>query len=105
MTELTTTMRGRSDVPADVKASFEAFDEGTRRAWRRSSRRRRRTRRRRRRARRQPRAWSAKLGQAKNGLMGGMSAGEQTMRAYTEVKAQTPRTIADLNAVIAKARR
>jgi hypothetical protein len=35
--------------------------------------------------------------------MGGMSPGDQTVRAYTEVKAQTGQTIADLNAVIAKA--
>jgi hypothetical protein len=46
---------------------------------------------------------SAKLGQAKNGLTAGMSPADPTVRAYTEVKAQTPRTIADLNAAIAKA--
>ena len=46
---------------------------------------------------------SAKLGQAKNGLTAGMSPADPTVRAYTEVKAQTPRAIADLNAVIAKA--
>jgi photosystem II stability/assembly factor-like uncharacterized protein len=45
----------------------------------------------------------AKLGQAKNGLMGGMWPGEQTTKAYADVKAQTPRAIADLNALIAKA--
>ena len=44
-------------------------------------------------------AWSRRLGQAKNGLMGGMTLGDQTMRAYTEAKAQTPKAIADLNAV------
>ena len=43
-----------------------------------------------------------KVGQAKNGLMAGMSPGDQTIRAYTEVKAQTPKAIADLNAAIAK---
>ena len=32
-----------------------------------------------------------------------MSPADPTVRAYTEVKAQTPRVIADLNAVIAKA--
>jgi hypothetical protein len=32
-----------------------------------------------------------------------MSPADPTVRAYTEVKAQTPRSIADLNAVIAKA--
>jgi photosystem II stability/assembly factor-like uncharacterized protein len=44
-----------------------------------------------------------KLGAAKNGLMGGMPPGEQTTRAYADVRAQTPKAIADLNAVIAKA--
>ena len=46
---------------------------------------------------------TAKLGQAKNGLTAGMSPAEPTIRAYTEVKAQTPKAIADLNAAIAKA--
>ena len=46
---------------------------------------------------------AAKLGQAKNGLTAGMSPADPTVRAYTEVKAQTPRAIADLNAAIAKA--
>jgi photosystem II stability/assembly factor-like uncharacterized protein len=45
----------------------------------------------------------AKIGQAKNGLTAGMSPGDQTMKAYNEVKAQTPKAIADMNAVIAKA--
>ena len=45
----------------------------------------------------------AKLGQAKNGLMGGMWPGEQTMKGYAEVKADTPKAIADLNALITKA--
>jgi hypothetical protein len=35
--------------------------------------------------------------------MGGMTVGEQTVRAYTEVKAQTPKSIADLNAILPKA--
>ena len=34
--------------------------------------------------------------------MGGMTPGDQTIRAYTEVKSQTPKAIADLNALIAK---
>jgi hypothetical protein len=46
---------------------------------------------------------TAKLGQAKNGLTAGMPPADPTVRAYTEVKAQTPRAIADLNAAIAKA--
>ena len=35
--------------------------------------------------------------------MAGMVPGENTSKAYTEVRAQTPRAIADLNAAIAKA--
>jgi hypothetical protein len=46
---------------------------------------------------------TAKLGQAKNGLTASMSPADPTVRAYTEVKAQTPKAIADLNAAIAKA--
>jgi hypothetical protein len=45
-----------------------------------------------------------KVGQAKNGLMATMPVGEQTMRAYNDVKAQTPKAIADLNAAIGKAK-
>ncbi len=45
----------------------------------------------------------AKVGRAKNGLMAGMAAGEQTTRAYNEVKAETPKAIADLNVIITKA--
>jgi hypothetical protein len=44
-----------------------------------------------------------KIGQAKNGLTAGMSPGDQTMKAYNDVKAQTPKAIADLNAAIARA--
>ena len=44
-----------------------------------------------------------RIGQAKTGLMGGMPVTEQTMRAYTEAKAETPKAIADLNALIARA--
>jgi hypothetical protein len=45
----------------------------------------------------------AKIGQAKTGLMAGMSPGEQTNTTYADVKAQAPKAIADLNAAIAKA--
>ena len=100
-TELATTIGGRSDIPADVKASFDAFNKelaalapklttpqgrggGGGRGGATES-------------------LVVKVGQAKSGLMAGMSPGDQTMRAYTEVKAQTAKTIADLNAVIAKA--
>jgi photosystem II stability/assembly factor-like uncharacterized protein len=102
MTELATTIGARNDVPAEVKASFDAFNKelavlapklatppggrggvgGGRGA---------------------NESLAAKLGQAKNGLTAGMSPADPTVRAYTEVKAQTPKAINDLNAAIAKA--
>jgi hypothetical protein len=103
MNELTTAIAGRSDIPADVKASFDAFNkeltalapkvalpQGGRGGGGGGGR-------------GNNESLSAKLGQAKNGYMGGMTPGDQTVRAYTEVKAQTPKAIADLNALIAKA--
>jgi hypothetical protein len=100
--ELSTTVAGRSDVPADVKASVDALKSDL--------------------AALAPKLTApqggrggggggrganeslvAKLGQGKQGLMGGMTAGDQTTRAYTEVKSQLPKAIADLNAAIAKA--
>jgi photosystem II stability/assembly factor-like uncharacterized protein len=44
-----------------------------------------------------------RIGQAKNGAMGGIWPGEQTMKAYADVKAQAPKAMADANAAIAKA--
>ncbi len=44
-----------------------------------------------------------KIGQAKNGLMGGIWPGEQTMKAYADAKAQAPKAIAEANAAITKA--
>jgi len=101
MAELTKSIGDRSDIPADVKASFEAFNKelaalapklttpqgrggGGGRGGATES-------------------LPAKVGQAKTGLFAGMSPADPTVRAYTEVKAQTPKAIADLNAVIAKA--
>jgi hypothetical protein len=102
MADLTKSIGDRSDIPADVKTSFEAFNKEV--------------------AALAPRLTApqggrgggggrggateslpAKVGQAKTGLSAGMSPADPTMRAYTEVKAQTPKAIADLNAVIAKA--
>jgi hypothetical protein len=101
--ELTTAIGEKSDVPADVKSSFDAFKADLAKLAPQLA----------------PPAGgrggggggrggnndniNAKLGQAKNSLMGGMVVGDQTTRAYTEVKAQTPKAITDLNAVIAKA--
>jgi photosystem II stability/assembly factor-like uncharacterized protein len=99
--ELATTLASRTEIPADVKASFDAFTkelaalapkltlpQGGRGGGGRGA---------------ASESLATKLGQAKTGLMAGMSPGDQTVRAYTEVKAQTPKAIADLNAVIAKA--
>jgi photosystem II stability/assembly factor-like uncharacterized protein len=102
--ELSTTIGSRNDVAADVKTSLDAFKKdldalsarlavpqggrggggGGRGAANESL--------------------LTKIGQAKNGFMGGMVVGEQTTRAYSEVKAQLPKVIADLNLAIAKAR-
>ena len=45
----------------------------------------------------------ARLGQAKNGLMGGMPVTAQTMKAYNESKIEFPKAVADVNAVFARA--
>jgi len=100
--ELATTIADRGDVPADVKSSFDAFKTelaalapklalpqggrgggGGGRGGANDG-------------------LMAKIGTAKSGLSAGMTAGEQTTRAYTEVKNQAPKAIADLNATIAK---
>jgi hypothetical protein len=102
MTELTKEIAGRSDVPADVKASFDAFSK-------------------------EVTAFAPKLamaggpggggfggggrspsvvvriGQAKNGMMAGLYPTEQTLRSYAEVKTELPKAIADLNALLTKA--
>jgi hypothetical protein len=100
-TELATALGSRNDVPADVKSSFEDFNkelaalapkltapQGGRGGGGRGG---------------ATESLIAKVAQAKNGLMAGMSPGDQTVRAYTEVKAQSAKAIADLNAVLTKA--
>ena len=102
VTELTTTAAGRSDVPADVKGQLEAFKkeleglaprlaipQGGRGGGGGG--------------RGNNESLTGKVGQAKNGFMSGMVVGEQTLRAYTEVKSQAPKAVVDLNAAIAKA--
>jgi photosystem II stability/assembly factor-like uncharacterized protein len=98
--ELATTMDGRSDIPADVKASFAAFHKDVT-------------------------AMAPKLnapagrggggrggatdnlltqiGTTKNGLMGGMWPTEQTLHAYGESKATLAKDVADANALFARA--
>ena len=99
LADATTAIAAKSDVPADVKASVEALTKevaalaprlaapaGGRGGGRGNTE-----------------SLTAKLGQAKNGLTAGMSPADPTVRAYTEVKAQMPKAIADINAAIAKA--
>ena len=45
----------------------------------------------------------ARVAQAKNGLMAGMSPNEITLRAYNESKAQLPKAIADANSLFTRA--
>jgi photosystem II stability/assembly factor-like uncharacterized protein len=97
-------MAGRTDVPAEVKASFEALRKEVGTIAPKFA---------------QPAGGRggaggggrggaaenllARIGQAKNGLMGGIWPGDQTTRAYTEVRAQAPKAMAEANAAIAKA--
>jgi photosystem II stability/assembly factor-like uncharacterized protein len=101
--ELASTVGGRADVPADVKTSVDSFKKDLEALAPRLT---------------VPQGGRGgggggrggaseslltKIGQAKNGLMGGMVVGEQTTRAYSEVKSQLPKAVADLNAAITKA--
>jgi photosystem II stability/assembly factor-like uncharacterized protein len=99
--QLSTTVASRSDVPADVKASLDSFKkeldamaprlalpQGGRGGGG---------------GRGNNESIAGKVGQAKTGFMSGMVVGEQTLRAYTEVKSQAPKAVADLNAAIVKA--
>jgi hypothetical protein len=99
--ELTTTAGDRNDIPADVKAALDSLKSDLAGLAPKLT---------------QPsgrgggggrggvtESLVAKLGQAKNGLMGGMVVGEQATRAYTEVRTQVPKVITDVNVVIGKA--
>jgi len=102
MAELAKEIGGRTDVPADVKASFEALNKeltalaprfaataGGRGGGPAAS----------------PGQASvlARIGQAKNGLMAGMSPTEQTLRAYSESKVELPKAVAEANSLFMKA--
>jgi hypothetical protein len=98
--ELATTMDGRSDIPADVKASFAAFHKdvtalapklnapagrgGGGRGGATDN-------------------LLTQIGTTKNGLMGGMWPTEQTLHAYGESKATLAKDVADANALFARA--
>src|SRR5438876_5921331 len=45
----------------------------------------------------------AKIGQAKNGMTGGMWPTSITMKAYADAKAETPKALSDANALFARA--
>jgi photosystem II stability/assembly factor-like uncharacterized protein len=100
LNEIAATIGNRNDVPADVKSAFDAVKKDADGLS----------------ARLAPPAGGrggggrgntdnlhSKIGQAKNTLMGGMVVGELTTNAVSEAKAQAPKAITDLNAVIAKA--
>jgi photosystem II stability/assembly factor-like uncharacterized protein len=108
--EIAKTIASRTDIPADVKTSFEAFNKelsttvqrlaaaagggggrggggGGGRGGGAST---------------EPNPL-ARIGVAKNGLMGGMPATADTMKAYTDAKAQAPKALAEAEALTAKA--
>ncbi len=115
MSELAKEVASRQDIPADVKASFDAVNKAVAslaprfapgggrggfgggqaaaapaaQAGGRGGT--------------PPRSVVARVALAKNGLMGGMWPTEQTMRAYTESKAEVPKAIEEANALFAKA--
>jgi hypothetical protein len=103
MAELAKEIGGRTDLPAEVRSSFEALNKDVSALM--------------------PRFQAsfggrggggggtttpnpsvlARIGQAKNGLMGGFVPTAQTLEAYDEAKAATPKAIADANALFARA--
>lgn len=115
LSELAKEVASRQDIPADVKASFDALNKAVAslaprfapgggrggfgggqaaaapaaQAGGRGGT--------------PPQSVVARVAQAKNGLMGGMWPTEQTMRAYSESKAEAPKAIEEANALFAKA--
>ena len=103
VTELSKEVDGKSDIPADVKATFASVSKdlaalapkfaapaggrGGGGGGRGGG----------------PPTPIGKLNQAKNGLMGGMWPTEQTMKAYSEAKLEVPKAINDANALFVKA--
>jgi hypothetical protein len=103
MAELAKTVPGRDDVPADVKASFDALEKaraavapkfavpaGGRRGGAGGGR-------------GGPPSVLTQVGQAKNGMMGGMWPTAQTMRSYESARKDTPSAIDEANALFTKA--
>jgi hypothetical protein len=108
MPEITKTVEGRTDLPADVKSAVEAFNKelsaattrfaaltsgGGRGGGGAGGR-----------GGTGPENPLARIGQAKQGLMAGMPPTEQTTRAYASAKAEAPKVYADAAALVTKAR-
>jgi hypothetical protein len=107
MPELAKAVASRSDLPADIKSAFEALNKELTETMTRFA------------------ALAggggrggggggrggagadnplARVGQAKTGLMAGMSVTEQTTRAYSSSKTDVPKILADAQALVGKAR-
>ncbi|RPJ66898.1 MAG: hypothetical protein EHM24_21015, partial [Acidobacteria bacterium] len=102
--EVAKEMGGRTDVPAEVKTSFEVLNKEVTALVPKFS------------APAGGRGFGggggaggaspsvlARIGQVKNGLMGGMWPTEQTLKGYGDIKVEAPKAIAEANAVFAKA--
>ncbi len=104
--EIAKTIASRTDIPADVKSEFEAFQKQMTSTLQRFA------------AAagggrggfgggrgggNEPPNPLARIGLAKNGLMGGMPVTAQTTQAYNDAKAQAPKAIAEGDALVAKA--
>jgi len=104
ITQLSTEMASKSDIPADVKSSFDALKADVTAL-----------------APKLPAAaaggrggggggrggpdasLTGKINQAKNGMMAGMWPTSTTLRAFTDAKAEAPKVLSDANAAFAKA--
>ena len=102
VTQLTQDLASKSDIPADIKTSLDSLKAevvalgaklplGGGAAGRGGGRGAADT------------SVLGRIGQAKNGMSGGMWPTSITMKAYTDAKADGPKTISDANALFAKA--
>ena len=106
ITQLSTDMASKSDIPADVKSSFDALKAdvtalapklpaggggGGRGGGGGGGR-----------GGPDP-SLTGKIAQAKNGMMGGMWPTSTTLKAFTDAKAEAPKVLSDANAAFAKA--
>jgi photosystem II stability/assembly factor-like uncharacterized protein len=107
LTQLATDMAAKTDVPADVKTAFDSLKNdatamapklpvaaagGGRGGGGGGGR-----------GGNEPPTVVAKIGQAKNGMTGGMWPNSMTMKAYTDAKTDAPKVLSDANALFARA--